>query len=34
MQKHLDLYDDEMNWEIHFAYEEISLQKKIHELKL
>jgi len=34
MQEHLNLHDDEMNWEIRFAYEEISLQKKIHELKL
>ena len=34
MQKHLDLHDDEMNWKIRFAYEEISLQKKICKLKL
>ena len=34
MQKHLNLHDDEMNWEIRFAYEEISLWKKIHKLKL
>jgi len=34
MQEHLNLHDDEMNWKIHFAYEEISLWKKIHELKL
>ena len=34
MQEHLNLHDDEINWEIRFAYEEISLQKKIRELKL
>ncbi len=34
MQEHLNLHDDEMNWKIRFAYKEISLQKKIHELKL
>ncbi len=34
MQKHLDLHDNKINWEIRFAYKEISLWKKIRELKL